>query len=142
MMPATETIFLVSNDSLLTQQIDQILFEHFGINTVTLQKNEFAKILFMESPLFILWDGRSQTEKDENLLHWLREHLHGKPIVAILDTRIDPSNISWYQRGVNMFCYTECDLLMDTLSFHTKAILAHHAKKNSSSASTIDRVEV
>ncbi|MBZ0257099.1 hypothetical protein K8I31_13615 [bacterium] len=140
MMHKSETVFLVSNDSNLTQQVDQILFQEFGLSTISLLKNELAKILFMEGPQFILWDGRTQTEKDENLLYWLREHLHGKPVVAILDKRIDPGNISWYQRGVNMFCYTDCDSLTDTLTFHTKAILEHHAKKQAASAT--NHVEV
>lgn len=141
MMPASETVFLVSNDSLMIQQIDQILFQQFGLSAITLPKNEFAKILFMDSPLFILWDGRTQSDKDENLLYWLREHLHGKPIVAILDQLIETDNITWYQRGINMFCYTNRDSLTETLAFHTKAILEHHARKQTSSASTIDQIE-
>ena len=130
MIPANDTIFFVTNDALLSEQVERILFDEFGLNTLVLHKNEFAKVVFMESPLFIIWDGRTQTDKDENLLLWLREHFHGKAIVALLDIRVDHNNVSWYQHGINIFCFAAENELKETLSFHTRAILEHQRKKH------------
>lgn len=142
MMPVNESIFLVSNDELLSQTVSKILNERFRLSAMLLHKNEFAKILFMENPLFILWDGRMQTDKDDNLLLWLREHLHGKPIVAILDHKTESATQHWYQHGINMFCYSEESSFEETLIFHTQAIQEHCEKRKETHGSSLDRVEV
>lgn len=129
MIPASDTIFFVSNDEKVSKHVERILFNEFGLNTIVLPKSELAKIFFMNSPLYIIWDGRTQTQKDKNLLTWLREHFHGKAIVALLNKRIGHSDISWYQHGITMFCYIGEKELHDALTFHTQAILEHHHKK-------------
>ncbi|MDP8243132.1 MAG: hypothetical protein P9L94_03550 [Candidatus Hinthialibacter antarcticus] len=130
MIPNNDTVFLISSDALLSDQVERILFDEFGLNTLILHKNDFAKVLFMDSPRFIIWDGQVQSDKDENLLLWLREHFHGKAIVAILEHRDDNNNqINWYQHGITMFCFTNDNELKETLSFHTRAILEHQAKR-------------
>jgi|GEM_PF-2833860 hypothetical protein len=102
MMNKRFTALLVSKDSDLLASMEESLKETFNLQVYQFEGRELRETLRVAKPLVILWDGRDTTDKWHYMVHWLREHFHGCPLLALLEVENPPHRMDLYKMGINL----------------------------------------
>ena len=103
---------LVSKDSDLLASMEESLKETFNLQVYQFEEQELRETLRVSKPLVILWDGRDTSDKWHYMVHWLREHFRGCPLLALLEVENPPHRMDLYKMGINLI------INVNSRSFH------------------------
>lgn len=130
MSNASKSVFCVSQDDQLVENVKTILGEEFELAVHQLSKKDLAKLFFMAPPQFIVWDGRIHNQLDEDLLAWVRERFHGVPLIAVIENSSASNDSVWYELGITLFCCSDPDGLRSGLAHNGRAIINDSKYRN------------
>ncbi len=114
---------LISDDTDLCNQIEQSLCTRLGLNLSWSSENDLRDTLHQEKPLVVIWDGRNLSPNWPHSINWIREHHHGRPIVALLHEHDDQVIERLNQLGVFLVLDTSSDSFFNQMLVYIFAIL-------------------
>lgn len=119
----SEIAILVMQDSSLADQLRGILRERFHLKSLCIGKKDIPRLIMMNKPLFMIWDGRRYSLSDLSLLQWLRDHFSGCPIFALLENHPTLSSMELHKMGISFQFFPSDANFHDDLEHHIQAVL-------------------
>ncbi len=115
---------LVSKESSILGQVEKKIKEEFDLEVYLFSEHDLRDTLRIAKPLLIIWDGREYSQKWHYLVQWLREHFHGCPLIALLETEESLYKMELYKLGINLIVNKSSNTFQDDLSMLIRAIIA------------------
>jgi hypothetical protein len=119
---------LIGDDPGFSQELKVSLKTKFQIDSYHFTQDDIRSILRMTKPMVLIWDCRNLDPRWPYLVSWLRDHFHGRPIIALIDENEKDLRMQMQERGVNLILNMQADDYEDNFSELVLAILSDYEK--------------
>jgi len=122
-MISSSTALIISQDESLFLDIKSKLLQDFNLQTHLFDFKVLQQPFCQSKPLFVVWDGRKPCDNWHYLLKWIREHLRGCPIIALLPESGNEIRHELRKMGINIYLDIDSFQFANDLNQHVSAIL-------------------
>lgn len=129
MITTTLAALLISDDNALFQRIRNSLRDRFNMQLSRYGEDQLWDSLRHDKPLVVIWDGQNPSPKWSHLIDWIREHFHGRPIIALLRENDGLMDEKLNQHGIHLILDMSSDSYIDRLLVNIFAIILDYERE-------------
>ncbi|MBD3267387.1 hypothetical protein GF373_12025 [bacterium] len=97
-----KSIIYLGDDLEFVEKYKKIVRNDFGIQFISFKQDDIREALRVSFPILMILDFPAKPDPRTSIINWLRDHFHGRPIVALLDCPTDEGIQKIRHRGVNL----------------------------------------